>query len=65
MMLGEQVGSGAVCSIRFEIPEGRKTRIVQASAIAVYCVCVGQQGFRVGFHFSAADPARTQLINAL
>jgi hypothetical protein len=65
LMLDEQIASGAVCSIRFEMPVAGKTHVVQATAIAVYSVCVGQKGFRVGFHFNKADPARMQLINTL
>lgn len=65
MMLAAQVADGAACHIRFEIPDGGATKVIQASAKVTYCVCVGQQGFRVGFNFSAIDHSRSQLINAL
>jgi hypothetical protein len=65
LMLPEQLATGAACQIRFEIPVGGKTHVVQGSAKVVYCVCVGQKGFRAGFQFTDADQARTQLINAL
>ena len=64
-MLQESVANGTACQLRFEIPTGRKKEVVQALAKAVYCVCVGQKGFRIGFQFSGADPARKALINAL
>lgn len=65
IMLAEQVQNGAKCVIRFEVPVDTQKKIVQAAATAVYCVCVGRQGFRVGFHFSEPDPVRTNTIKAL
>jgi hypothetical protein len=47
------------------MPVAGKTHVVQATAIVVYCVCVGQKGFRIGFHFNLVDHARTQLINSM
>lgn len=65
IMLAEQVANGALCTLRFEMPVAGKTHVVQATAIVVYCVCVGQKGFRIGFHFNLVDHARTQLINSM
>lgn len=65
IMVHEQITSGAACWVRFEIPDGGGKNIVQAQARAIYCVCVGQQGFRVGFQFTFKDPERTRRINAL
>lgn len=65
IMVHEQIPGGAACWVRFEIPDGGRKNIVQAQAKAIYSVCVGEQGFRVGFQFTFKDPERTQLINAL
>lgn len=65
IMVHEQIANGTACWVRFEIPDGGTKNIVQAQAKAIYSVCVGEQGFRVGFQFTFKDLERTQLINAL
>ena len=65
IMVHEQIANGTECWVRFEIPDCGRKNIVQAQAKAIYSVCVGEQGFRVGFQFIFKDVERTQLINAL
>lgn len=65
IMLHEPVTAGIKCHIRFELPSDGTTHVVQTEAKVVYCVCVGERGFRAGFCFSHSDPARARLISAL
>jgi hypothetical protein len=65
VLLDDQIPTGAPCTLRFELQSQGKTSIVAAACKVVYGVFASQGGFRVGFEFTANDPQRTALIEAL
>lgn len=65
MILAEQLPAGRACLIAFDIPINGKMRKIRAVAKAVYSICSGTEGFRVGFQFVQVDAATTMTITEL
>ena len=64
-MLQDQIPTGVVCPIRFEMMINGKDHVITAQAKSIYCVLTGSDGFRAGLAFKEDDPQRTTLIKSL
>ena len=52
---------GEVCSVRFNIMINGQTMRVAGTGKVINCSCAGE-GFRIGLHFKAQDPAVQQAL---
>jgi len=65
IMLYEPIQALQVCTVIFDAPAGSKVLNVNVPAKAVYCTCVGTDGFRVGFQFDLRNDTVAKTIRQL
>jgi hypothetical protein len=65
IMLYEPIAAAQTCTILFEAPAGSKVLSINVPGKAVYCTCVGTDGFRVGFQFDLRNDVVAKTIRQL
>jgi hypothetical protein len=65
IMLDDPVATKKVCMVMCESFVDGKRVSFGARAIAAYSVLAGTKGYRIGFQFSALDPATSKIVNDL
>jgi len=58
IVLQDQIPTGVVCPIRFEMTVNGKDHVITAQAKSIYFVLAGGDGFRAGFAFREDDSQR-------
>lgn len=64
-MVPEQLAAGQVVGISFDVLINGNMKRINAVATAVYSICTGTEGFRIGFQFTDIDASSTTTLNEL
>ena len=65
VMVPDPMKAGDPCIIAFDTTVQGKNMSVNVAARAVYCICVGTAGFRIGFQFIQTDEPTVRSLVAM